>query len=334
MAAKGRAYSVRDVRLLLIVVMSVFIAAFMYLVFVSCSKWSIIQTTLPTLPEANQQPATREGERDFLSIGGKLHTDKVAANDLLEQCLETGQACVRPKSKNPRCRPWGHFYNTLYQSRLGAYSTNHTEPFQFLEIGFFKGGGFETYMEFMPRAEAHSIEISCLPQGPPNTASTNHRYQEFLDSKRLHCADASDVRHLNEVWSKEMNRPDAPPLKIVVDDASHLSPHMAQSMFFWFPRIQPGGLMIMEDIQPIKDANQFRTQFLPQIMADLHFCGDPEVPDEPCFPTLQPLLASIHCEMHICIFERNDQPAQNDLSLELSRTPANALDLRKCKSYA
>ena len=100
-----------------------------------------------------------------------------------------------------------------------------------------------------------------------------------------------------------MHRPDAPPLKIVVDDGSHLSWHMAQSVFFWFPRIEPGGLMVVEDIQPIDEANLFRTQFLPQIMSDLHFCGDPEQPpDNPCFPTLQPLLQSIHFEMHIWIF--------------------------------
>jgi len=39
-------------------------------------------------------------------------------------------------------------------------------------------------------------------------------------------------------------------------------------------------------------------------------CGDPaQPPDAPCFPTLQPLLGSIHCELHVCVFERNDQPA-------------------------
>ena len=87
----------------------------------------------------------------------------------------------------------------------------------------------------------------------------------------------------------------------------------------------------MEDIQPIQEADKFRTQFLPLIMADLHFCGDPKWPDEPCFPTLQPLLASIHCEMHICIFERNDEP-EMELDVVQSNMPRSALDLKKCKS--
>ena len=165
-----------------------------------------------------------------------------------------------------------------------------------------------------------------------NFAEKNPRYQQYLDENRLHCGDGADVSFLDSVWRNEMKRPDAPPLKIVVDDGAHLSEHMAQTVFFWFPRIEPRGLLIVEDIQPIHEANTFRTQFMPQIMKDLHFCGDPkEAQDELCFPTLFPLLASIHCEMHICIFERNDHPAREP-SLEESILPKNALDLKQCKS--
>ena len=132
-----------------------------------------------------------------------------------------------------------------------------------------------------------------------------------------------------------MNRPDSPPLKIVVDDAAHVASHMAQSFFFWFPRIAPGGLMVIEDIQPIRDANLFRTQFLPQIMSDLHYCGDPkEHADAPCFPLLQSLLHSIHCEMHICIFERNQKPSMPYLPLANSTLPDNVFDAMKCPSIS
>jgi hypothetical protein len=88
----------------------------------------------------------------------------------------------------------------------------------------------------------------------------------------------------------------------------------------------------VEDIQPIAKANTFRMQFLLQIMKDLHFCGNPaQDPDSLCFPTLFPLLASIHCEMHICIFKRNDHPTR-ELNLEELTLPKNALDLKQCKS--
>ncbi|KAL3757049.1 hypothetical protein ACHAWU_002888 [Discostella pseudostelligera] len=269
----------------------------------------------------------REGERDFYKIGQSTQTDKVAAPGRLPGCLADDASCTRPSCARP-------------ESKTGPYSRADIKPFQFLEIGFFNGKGYDGYREFLPNGECHSIEISCIEQGPReegkwpwgNFAEVNPKYQAYLDENRLHCGDAFNVTFLDSVWKNEMKRPDAPPLKIVVDDGAHLSEHMAQSVFYWFPRIEPRGLLVVEDIQPIQEANAFRTQFLPQIMKDLHFCGDPaQQPDELCFPTLFPLLASIHCEMHICIFERNDHPAK-ELSLEESTLPKNALDLSQCKS--
>lgn len=282
----------------------------------------------------------REGERDFYKIGKTTKTDKVTAPSKLPGCLRNPASCTRPNCTRPECRPWGHHYDTIYQQRLGPYSRDDVEPFQFLEIGFFNGAGYDTYREFLPNGECHSMEIACIEQGPRNEgkwpwgnfAESNPRYQQYLDENRLHCGDATKIDFLDSVWKNEMKRPNSPPLKIVVDDGAHIAEHMVQTVFYWFPRIEPRGLLIVEDIQPIGEANSFRTQFLPQIMKDLHFCGDPkQKPDELCFPTLFPRLASIHCEMHICIFERNDHPAE-ELSLEKSKPPKNALDLKKCES--
>ena len=199
----------------------------------------------------------------------------------------------------------------------------------------------------------HTIEISCIEEGPReegkwpwgNFAKESKEYESLLDRKRLHCGDASDVDWLYRIWDEHMYRRKqvtdgcasalSPPLKIVVDDGSHLAKHMIYSVFFWFPRIEPGGILIIEDVQPIDEANLFRTQFLPQLMADLHFCGDPkQQKDEACFPQLYPLLQSIHCEMHICVLERNDKPAVPYLSIEDSKPPPNALDMSQCYTFA
>ena len=60
--------------------------------------------------------------------------------------------------------------------------------------------------------------------------------------------------------------------------------------------------------------------------------GDPKQrPDDLCFPSLFPLLASIHCELHICVFERSDHPAREP-TVEESRSPPNALDMSLCRS--
>ena len=80
-------------------------------------------------------------------------------------------------------------------------------------------------------------------------------------------------------------------------------------------------------------ANAFATQFLPQLMKDLHYCGNEEKldEDEACFPALVGMVQSIHCEMHICVIERNEAPAKEP-TLEESKLPANALDMKQCKS--
>ena len=181
----------------------------------------------------------------------------------------------------------------------------------------------------MPRGEGHSIEINCQKNKP--------LFKKLIDQNRLHCGSASNIKFLTKTSDNKMNRVDAPPLKLVIDDGSHFAEHMADTLFFWFPKIAPGGLLIVEDIEPIKTANKFRTEFLPQIMRDLHYCGHSNevnknfIADDPlCFPTLQPLLASIHCEMHICVFERNEEPARLDLTEEQLTKPSHALDARQC----
>lgn len=53
----------------------------------------------------------------------------------------------------------------MYQQTIGSYSLDDAAPFQFLEVGFFHGNGYDMYREFLPRGDCHSIEISCLPPG-------------------------------------------------------------------------------------------------------------------------------------------------------------------------
>jgi hypothetical protein len=211
-----------------------------------------------------------------------------------------------------------------------------------LEIGFYHGKGYEAYREFFPQAEIHSMEISCLPKGPRDQGKWPHGnfairnkkwYSRLRNENRLHCGDASEVHWLDSIWNTHMKRPDAPPLKLVIDDGSHLARHMVQTVFYWFPRIAPGGYLVVEDVQPTKESNKFRTQFLPQIISDVHYCGDPSQPkDEPCNPLLQRLLQSVHCEMHICVLERNQEPAILNLTVPQSTAPRSALSLTSCKA--
>lgn len=319
------------------------------------SPSSLSQSSLGLQTNASSDHHCNTDDPSFYELGRRAHTDKVQAVAYLPACLKDSSKCTRPSSERENCRPWGHFYHTMYQQKLTKF-LNSDESFQFMEIGYNHGHGYDTYKMFfesVPKAELHSIEISCLEEGPRkegkwpwgNFAKKNKEYESLLERKLLHCGDASDVDWLYNIWNEHMYRRDnqhngsaseeSPPLKIVVDDGSHLAKHMVYTFFFWFPRIEPGGILVIEDVQPISEANLFRTQFLPQIMADLHFCGDPkQQKDQACFPQLYPFLQSIHCEMHICVFERNDKEAAPNLSVEDSKPPPNALDMSQCYSFA
>ncbi|KAL7580511.1 hypothetical protein ACA910_003639 [Epithemia clementina (nom. ined.)] len=283
----------------------------------------------------------------FLEAAILTKTDKVQGTKNLPKCLENESNCARAGAVNVGCRVMGHFYDSLYQKWLGPMQD---EAFQFLEIGFYHGGGFAAFQQFLPWADHQTMEISCLPSGPRdegkwpwgNFAADSKQYRTLLANGQLHCNDASQFEHLEYVY-RQMRTPVTHPngtttprlpLKVVVEDASHLSHHMAITILYWFPRIDPGGLLFVEDIESWTPANKFRQQFLPRLLSDLHYCGLEQSvvrEDEPytnsskksswrqqqrlnsqqwdfCFPTITPFLKSISCELHICVLERNDHP--------------------------
>ena len=122
------------------------------------------------------------------------------------------------------------------------------------------------------------------------------RYSELQDEMRLHCGDASEYK---------FEGPNVPPLKLVIHDGVHLTEHMTISLVFWFPRIDPGGMLVVENIHLISKANNFQMLVVSQVMKDLYYCGGGKIYDEAYFLTSMHLLQSMHCEIHIYVFEQN-----------------------------
>lgn len=258
----------------------------------------------------------------FLQLARATDTDKVWGPEKLSACLRDKTQCFDPAKSdqivNPQCRVAGHFYHSLYQRWLEPLVS---ERFTFLEIGFYNGRGMDAYKGFLPRAEMHAIELSCNANLWPgdNFAAKSSDYDKIIDAKRMHCGSAANYEFLDATWKRLQQ---GPPLRVVVDDASHESEHMAISLFYWFPKIEPGGLLILEDIEPLGPPHTFRVNLLPQLLQDVHYCGSPNFAEERCFPTIQPLLQSVHCDLHICVLERNDQPAVDN---SLVQPPPHAL---------
>ena len=84
-------------------------------------------------------PATTPSQT-FLEIAKKTGTDKVEGYKNLPGCLADPKKCTFPDDEREACRPWGHFYDTIYDRWLGPYA-NENKSMQFLEIGFFPGNG-------------------------------------------------------------------------------------------------------------------------------------------------------------------------------------------------
>jgi len=94
-------------------------------------------------PAKAKEKEGRKGELNFFDIGITTGTDKVLGEKNLPLCLKDDKACGQPQQVRDECRPFGHFYHTMYQQTIGTYSLDDAAPFQFLEVGFFHGNGYD-----------------------------------------------------------------------------------------------------------------------------------------------------------------------------------------------
>ena len=51
----------------------------------------------------------------FRAIGKRTGTDKIQGYDNFESCIQKGKVCIYPDAERETCRPWGHFYDTIYE---------------------------------------------------------------------------------------------------------------------------------------------------------------------------------------------------------------------------
>lgn len=74
-------------------------------------------------------------EPSFFELAKVTGTDKVKGNAYLQDCLENDSLCTRPSCERKKCRPWGHFYETIYQQKFSKF-LKKDDSFQLLEIGY------------------------------------------------------------------------------------------------------------------------------------------------------------------------------------------------------
>ncbi len=122
-------------------------------------------------------------------------------------------------------------YLHVYDKFLANYKKEN-EPVKLLEIGVFKGGSLEIWGEYLPKGSkiiGIDIDKKCAEY-----KYNNENIEVFIGS-------ASDENFVEKNF-KNMN------FDIIVDDGSHICSDVIKTFELFFPKLNNGGLYIVEDL--------------------------------------------------------------------------------------
>jgi len=102
------------------------------------------------------------------------------------------------------------------------------DRFRLLELGIFKGGSLGMWAEYFPNADIIGVDIK------------EEKRELATDRIAVEIGDAGDAGTLEALGRYEP--------RIIIDDASHQWEHQLTAFFTLFPRLQPGGIYVVEDI--------------------------------------------------------------------------------------
>ena len=197
-----------------------------------------------------------------------------------------------------------HEYGAPYQRWLGGVQD---EKFAMIEIGFAGGKSAAAWEEFLPNAEIHEIEIACKPDRNEKWVTSTPLFKKWSAAGRVHCQSVTE-------WDKTAAILESlkSPLQLVIDDGGHSPTEMGLTFLYFFPRLAPGGIFVMEDIAAAwHNKQQFVWSIVKPLMDDVQ--RDTRWPNTikhpPKLPSIAPLLRSVSCYQGLCVIERNDAPA-------------------------
>ena len=124
-----------------------------------------------------------------------------------------------------------HHYLPLYERYFGRFRDRPGQPLRFLEIGVSQGGSLAMWRKYFgPEAIIFGIDIN------PDCAQFNGRAGQVRIGSQ---DDPVFLRHVVE----EMGGVD-----LVLDDGSHVMPHIRASLLTLFPLLSMGGTYMIEDL--------------------------------------------------------------------------------------
>jgi uncharacterized small protein (DUF1192 family) len=125
---------------------------------------------------------------------------------------------------------WEH-YLAIYEQELGAIRAAG-RPVRLLEIGTQNGGSLELWRRYLP-AGSSILGLDIDPRVAALRFDSDHI--------RVRVADATNPSELDAVLGDER-------FDIIIDDGSHVCADICRTFELLFPRLNPGGRFIIEDL--------------------------------------------------------------------------------------
>ena len=182
-----------------------------------------------------------------------------------------GPALARPvvmdvDDSTPPDTPMGRIFdgaNNIHKLRhyLPIYQSALARTERMLEIGVDRGGSLQMWREFLPDATIVGLDIN------PKAA----HYEDTARDIHVRIGDQTDTAFLSGVLDE------FGPFDTILDDGSHKSKHMIQSFQYLFPRLQAGGVYLVEDVCAnywtlYRDQRESFIDFTKWLMDAMHAC--------------------------------------------------------------
>lgn len=161
-----------------------------------------------------------------LAVDGYLLTPRKTPLDSLQELYDRSFRDLTDKGT-------AHSYIPVYEDLLTPY---RQRPVTLLEIGVLYGGSLQLWAEFLPQAKIQGIDVD-LSRALPSVR----------ECPRIELLDGNAT--LAGVIAERVGAVD-----IVIDDASHVLDEQLLSFRALEPKLNPGGLYVIEDIWPYENA--------------------------------------------------------------------------------
>jgi len=123
----------------------------------------------------------------------------------------------------------GHGYTAFYEQYLGPLRDG---PITLLELGVWEGASLRLWRDYLSHARIIGVD--------------KYDRDIHIDGVEIVIAEQDD-RSIARLGSFD----------VIVDDASHLSSKTIRSFHHLFPRLRPGGLYVIEDLQTSYDTEHY-----------------------------------------------------------------------------